>query len=227
MIQWFKTRECAGRVECDFLAEPLVSEPFGVPRSSPRMLFNIAILANSLTPSSPELPILDFGAGSGWITELLCRMGKQVVAFDIYGDLEACLGRRIAANQRLSSNHIGFEHGDGHKMPFPDKSFSNLVCYDTLPHRHDCPRGFAEFFRVLAPGGRAIFGEPGAKHSKSPDTSAFLQQQKAHGPNWIEGDVVPDEIDADPNQSATPKFIVAPMQPVALPPRPPSATNWT
>jgi ubiquinone/menaquinone biosynthesis C-methylase UbiE len=37
---------------------------------------------------------------------------------------------------------------------------------------------FEEFFRVLSPGGRAIFVEPGARHSKSPETIAFLESQK-------------------------------------------------
>lgn len=211
MIQWFKARESTGPANCDFLAEPSVIEPFGVPRSSPRMLFDFAILANSLTPNSPELPILDFGAGSGWITEFLCRMGKRVVAFDIHGDLQACLSRRIAADQRLSSSHIGFEHGDGHKMPFSDNSFSNLVCYDTLHHMHDYPRVFAEFFRILAPGGRAVFVEPGAKHSKSPDTIAFLKQQKAHDPTWIERDVVLNEIDEIARQSGFSGLTIVPM----------------
>jgi SAM-dependent methyltransferase len=211
MIQWFKARELSSTAEVDFLTDPSVIEPFGVPRSSPRMLFDFAVLANSLTPNCPELPILDFGAGSGWITELLCRMGKQVVAFDIHGDLEACLNRRIAADQRLSSSQIGFEHGDGHQMPFSDNSFSNLVCYDTLHHMHDYPRVFAEFFRVLAPGGRAIFVEPGAQHSKSPNTIAFLEQQKAHDPTWIERDVVLDEIDEIARQSGFSGLTIVPM----------------
>ena len=37
--------------------------------------------------------------------------------------------------------------------------------------------------------------EPGARHSTSPETIAFVEAQKKHDPNWIERDVVLEEID--------------------------------
>ena len=37
--------------------------------------------------------------------------------------------------------------------------------------------------------------EPGARHSTSPETVAFVKAQKKHDPTWIERDVVLDEID--------------------------------
>ncbi|MFH7242986.1 MAG: hypothetical protein ACHWZW_09070, partial [Spirulina sp.] len=43
--------------------------------------------------------------------------------------------------------------------------------------------------------GRAVFVEPGAKHSTSSGTIAFLEEQKKHDPTWIERDVVLEEID--------------------------------
>jgi predicted DCC family thiol-disulfide oxidoreductase YuxK len=44
-------------------------------------------------------------------------------------------------------------------------------------------------------GGRGIFVEPGARHSTSPETVAFVEAQKKHDPSWIERDVVLEEID--------------------------------
>ncbi|MBD2231171.1 class I SAM-dependent methyltransferase [Phormidium tenue] len=211
MIQWLEPRHFAAEADISAITNPAVTEPFGAPRSLPRMIFDFAVLAACITPNCPDLPVLDFGAGSGWITEFLARMGKKVVAFDIHGDLESCLRMRIAADQRLTSHQIGFEHGDGHQMPFDDCSFSNLLCYDTLHHMHSYPKVFEEFFRILAPGGRAIFVEPGAKHSKSADTIAFLKQQKAHDPSWIERDVVLEEIDEIARQAGLTGLTVVPM----------------
>ena len=37
--------------------------------------------------------------------------------------------------------------------------------------------------------------EPGARHSTSPETVAFVEAQKIHDPSWIERDVVLEEID--------------------------------
>ena len=60
---------------------------------------------------------------------------------------------------------------------------------------HTYPLVFEEFFRVLSPGGRAIFVEPGARHSQSKETIAFLESQKKLDPSWIERDVVLNDLD--------------------------------
>jgi SAM-dependent methyltransferase len=80
-------------------------------------------------------------------------------------------------------------------MPFDDATFGHLLCYDTLHHMRDYDQVFREFHRVLKTGGRAIFVEPGAGHSTSPGTLAFLKTM-AHDPTWIERDVVLEEINA-------------------------------
>lgn len=73
--------------------------------------------------------------------------------------------------------------------------FGHLLCYDTLHHMRDYLMVFSEFFRVLKPVGRCIFVEPGARHSTSPETIAFVEAQKKLDPTWIERDVVLEEID--------------------------------
>src|ERR1700674_908899 len=88
---------------------------------------------------------------------------------------------------------INYVSGDGHDMPFDDATFGHLLCYDTLHHMRDYDQVFREFHRVLKTGGRAIFVEPGAGHSTSPGTQAFLKTM-AHDPTWIERDVVLEEI---------------------------------
>lgn len=60
---------------------------------------------------------------------------------------------------------------------------------------HDYPKVFSEFSRVLRAGGRGIFVEPGARHSKSADTIAFVEFMKGRDPTWIERDVVLEEMD--------------------------------
>src|SRR5258706_12642173 len=134
-----------------------------------------------LNPTLLDLAILDFGAGSCWITESIARMGQKVTAFDIHPDLKDCIEGRANADARLDQSLIECATGDGHKMPFPDASFGHLLCYDTLHHMHDFDRVFCEFSRVLKPSGRAIFVEPGAKHASSPETIEFLKM-KTHDP---------------------------------------------
>lgn len=171
-----------------------ITEPFCAPRSAPRLLFDLGLMLSLLNPQNLDDPVLDFGAGSGWISELCARMGLRVVAFDIHGDLQDCLEKRAQADRRIDSRLIRFAHGDGHAMPLESGTFGHVLCFDTLHHMRDYPQVFAEFHRVLRPGGRAIFVEPGARHSTSPETVAFVQAQKQHDPTWIERDVVLEEI---------------------------------
>jgi SAM-dependent methyltransferase len=174
---------------------PTITEPFTAGRAAPRLLFDFRVMASLLKPSVLDQPLLDFGAGTGWVTEFVARMGLKTVAFDIHGDLEACLASRAKADGRIDSGLMSFAHGDGHAMPFEPGVFGHLLCYDTLHHMHDYPKVFAEFFRVLQGGGRGIFVEPGARHSTSPETVAFVEAQKKHDPSWIERDLVLEEID--------------------------------
>lgn len=172
-----------------------ITEPFTAGRAAPRLLFDFSVMASLLKPSVLDAPILDFGAGTAWVSELCARMGFHAVAFDIHGDLQACLENRAQADCRIDEGLLSFAHGDGHAMPFEADVFGHLLCYDTLHHMHDYPKVFSEFFRVLRRGGRGIFVEPGARHSTSPETIAFVEAQKKHDPTWIERDVVLEEID--------------------------------
>jgi SAM-dependent methyltransferase len=180
----------------DMSALPIfIAEPFTAGRATPRLLFDFSVMAACFKLQVFDSPVLDFGAGTGWVSEFCARMGFQVVSFDIHGDLKACVEERIKSDSRISASLMSFVHGDGHDMPFESDTFGHFLCYDTLHHMHDYPTVFSEFFRILRPGGRGIFVEPGARHSKSPETIAFVEAQKKHDPSWIERDVVLEEID--------------------------------
>lgn len=174
---------------------PSITEPFTAGRASSRLLFDFAVMASLFKDSILDFPFLDFGAGTGWISEFCVRMGMKTISFDIHGDLESCLLNRANSDLRIDRSNMGYAHGDGHSMPFSNATFGHLLCYDTLHHMHDYKKVFSEFYRVLESGGRGIFVEPGARHSSSPETIAFVESQKKHDPSWIERDVVLDEID--------------------------------
>jgi SAM-dependent methyltransferase len=186
-------------------------EPFHNGRETGRLLHDIGAMISLLDTAMLSEPILDFGAGSGWITETVARMGHTVTAFDIHGDLAACIEGRANADSRVDPALISVATGDGHAMPFEEGSFGHLLCFDTLHHMHDYDKVFSEFARVLKPGGRAIFVEPGARHSTSPETIAFMKE-KAHDPSWIERDVVLEDIDAISRRSGFSGLTTVPLQ---------------
>jgi len=78
---------------------------------------------------------------------------------------------------------------------------------------HDYAETLREMARVLAPGGRAVFVEPGAQHSRSPETLAFLQTVPPGDPDWIERDVVLEEIDALARASGFSELVIRPTLP--------------
>lgn len=184
--------------ERSLVTAPHLCEPFSEGRNTARLLHDLGSMLALLNHDRLNLPILDFGAGSTWITEVIARMGQAVVAFDIHTDLGPCIDGRAAADARIDRSLIAYQQGDGHNMPFQEGQFGHILCYDTLHHMHDFDAVFREFNRVLAPGGRAIFVEPGAMHSTSAETVAFMEIKK-HDPTWIERDIVLEEI----NRSAT------------------------
>jgi len=138
-------------------------------------------------------------------------MGQQVTAFDIHTDLEGCISGRVEADKRIDRALISHATGDGHAMPFDDNTFGHALCYDTLHHMHDYDKVFSEFARVLKPGGRAIFVEPGAKHSTSPETIEFMKL-KSHDPTWIERDIVLEDINRCATASGLSSLAIVPMQ---------------
>ncbi len=173
---------------------PSLTEPFGAVRNASRLMFDFGAMTSLLNHQLLHLPLLDFGAGTGWLSELFVRMSIPTVSFDIHNDLEGCIQNRLNADNRLNPLLWKHKQGDGHSMPFKNAYFGHLCCYDSLHHMHDYDLVFAEIFRILAPGGRAIFIEPGARHSHSPETIAFLNAQKLLDPTWIERDVILEEI---------------------------------
>jgi SAM-dependent methyltransferase len=195
----------------DLISDPSLCEPFNNGRETGRLLYDLGAMISLLNPAMLSSPVLDFGAGTCWITETIAKMGQQVTAFDIHSNIEGCIGGRVRADARLDASKINFNTGDGHCMPFEADTFGHLLCFDTLHHMHDYPKVFSEFFRVLKSGGRAIFVEPGAKHSTSPETVAFLKVM-AHDPTWIERDVVLEEIDRCAKAAGFAELTVVPLQ---------------
>ena len=64
-----------------------ITEPFTAGRAASRLLFDFGVMVSLMKQSILHKPVLDFGAGSGWVSEFCVRMGFRTVAFDIHGDL--------------------------------------------------------------------------------------------------------------------------------------------
>jgi ubiquinone/menaquinone biosynthesis C-methylase UbiE len=173
--------------------DPALNEPFGVGRDAARLFFDFAVML-SMFANHRNKRVLDFACGTGWISEFLCRAGFDVTGVDIDANAESVFSGRLEADKRIDLKRFRFRHADGHHLPFEDGAFGHLVCFDSLHHMADYRKVFREIFRILDKQGRAIFVEPGAKHSSSKETRKFVEQYKKDDPTWLEKDVILEDI---------------------------------
>ncbi len=95
--------------------------------------------------------LLDAGGGTGRIAERLRDQIDQIVIAD-------------SSLKMLKQAHIkgGFDAVGCHTevLPFPDGSFERIIVVDAYHHLTNQGSSLAEFWRVLAPGGRLVIEEP-------------------------------------------------------------------
>lgn len=102
---------------------------------------------------------LEIGAGTGYFTLNLLRAGliREAVCTDVsHGMLEA-----LGGNAERLGLAVETEAADAADLPFDDASFDLILGHAVLHHLPELERSFAEFRRVLRPGGVLLFaGEP-------------------------------------------------------------------
>jgi len=102
---------------------------------------------------------LEIGAGTGYFTLNLLRAG--LIGEATCSDISPGMLDTLAANARALGQPVATVAADAERLPFEDGSFELVLGHAVLHHIPDLPRAFAEFERVLTPGGSIIFaGEP-------------------------------------------------------------------
>jgi len=124
---------------------------------------------------------LEIGSGTGYFSLNLLQLGviERLTATDISPGMLARLSS-TAAGLGLEAETVATE---AEELPFEDESFDIVFGHAVLHHLPDLERAFAEFRRVLRPGGAIAFaGEP----SRYGDTLAALPKRagSALAPVW-------------------------------------------
>lgn len=118
--------------------------------------------------------ILDAGTGTGFVSKLLAeRYPKaKITALDLaFNMLKQAKGKRTF-KQRWNKQ-FSYVNAEVENLPFADASIELIISGLTLQWCQDLPKVFAEFKRVLAPGGLLMFSSFG------PDTLKELRQSWA------------------------------------------------
>jgi ubiquinone/menaquinone biosynthesis C-methylase UbiE len=103
---------------------------------------------------------LEIGSGTGYFSLNLLQMGtiERLTATDISPGM---LRRLAATAESLGLDGVKTVETEAEELPFEDESFDLVFGHAVLHHIPDLGRAFAEFRRVLRPGGAIAFcGEP-------------------------------------------------------------------
>jgi SAM-dependent methyltransferase len=167
----------------------LLAKPLGLVAESPRLLLHVAKLLQGLE-LLPDHRVLDFGAGSGWISRWLTQLGCRVYALDVSATALRIGARLFELHPPIGVHHPPrFIHFDGRRIPLDPESVDRIACFDAFHHLANPEAILAEMARVLAPGGIAGFSEPGPRHSRSPRSQADMKLYRT-----IENDIVLGDI---------------------------------
>ena len=107
----------------------------------------------------PYARSLEIGAGTGYFSLNLLKAG--VVGAATCTDISPGMLAALEANAQRLGLDVETAACDAAELPFEDASFDLVLGHAVLHHLPDLERSFAEFARVLRPGGTLFFaGEP-------------------------------------------------------------------
>ena len=101
--------------------------------------------------------VLDLGCGDGRNTLRFAQQAALVHAVDLSGGMVEVTRRRVAAaglQDRVIAHQMSAE-----TLEFADQTFDAIFGHSVL-HHTEIPRTRREIYRLLKPGGRAVFLEP-------------------------------------------------------------------
>ena len=93
--------------------------------------------------------VLDIGTGPGFFAVLMGRMGWQVTGIDCSEKMVETAAR----NAGKAGVHAEFYQMDNHQLGFPEDTFDYIICRNVTWILYDPEKAFAEWKRVLKPGG--------------------------------------------------------------------------
>ncbi len=169
---------------------PLMIKPWSFLHETPDLLRSLGLLLSGLHLGK-TMTVLDFGAGTCWLSRCLAQLNCRPICCDA-SEAALEIGRRLFTENPLLGTAVyrpTFLLFDGHRIDLPDRSVDRIICCDAFHHVPNQAEVIAEFARVLRPGGIAGFSEPGRAHSRSPQAQYEMRNHRV-----LENDIRLEDI---------------------------------
>ena len=108
------------------------------------------ILSNA--PDKPRLDVLDLGTGPGFFAIILALAGHRATGIDA----SPAMLENARENARACGADAEFRQMNIQALDYPDDSFDLLVCRNVTWTLYEPEKAYAEWKRVLRPGGRLL-----------------------------------------------------------------------
>lgn len=169
----------------------LLRKPFSDEGGFAKHLFNLAVLLHGLRLRRSDV-VVEFGAGSCWVSHFLNRYGCRTIAIDV-SKTALDLGREVFrrdpdTNWDVAPDFLAY---DGHRLPLPDASVDKVIVFDAFHHVPNQREILTELVRILTPNGIVAMSEPGRGHA---DTDASRREVETYG--VLENELVAEDVGA-------------------------------
>lgn len=168
----------------------LLQKPFYHPKACAPLVTNLGQLLEALDLSHGTR-VLDFGAGTCWLSRILVQLGCRVTSCDV-SETALSIGRELFERYPpIIENPLphDFLHFNGETIDASRSSFDRIIVNDAFHHVPNQLQVLAEMYRVLTEDGVIAMSEPGRLHSSSEES-----QREMRIYNVIENDIVIEDL---------------------------------
>jgi SAM-dependent methyltransferase len=148
------------------MPEYQMAKPWSIPDQAAKSLVKLGLILEGLD-LGPTMRVLDFGAGTCWLSKMFWQLGCSVVSLEVSpAALE--IGKQLFENYPVPYPPKARWEPliyDGRTISLPDGSVDRIVMFDVFHHVPNPAEVAAECFRVLRKGGILVMSEPVGAHS--------------------------------------------------------------
>jgi len=138
----------------------------------------IATKMEQMLPLEPQMKALEYGAGTGILSFLLCEKLDQIVMMDNSSEMVKVMGEKISLRNTLNLFPVKFDL----EHELPEQKFDLIFSQMVLHHIADVQSIFGKFFNMILPGGYLaiadLYSEDGSFHGEGFDGHLGFDPEK-------------------------------------------------